>query len=120
MAQGSILDFDAAEHRRSPHEQGLGRFRGIGLKMSCLVLIRAKNPDALHDYQPVFRNNNLASPEHRIGLDHRFRSLDIGMPEIDLVASENGNQAGVLKIFGIDMALPAPKNVEAVQTGIAR
>src|SRR5215469_2190234 len=120
MAQGSILDFNAAEHRRSPHEQGLGRFRGVGLKMSCLILIRAKNPDALHDDQPVFRNNNLTSAEKRIGLDHGFAALDIRMPEIDLVASENRNHARALKVFGIDMPFPASKNVEAVQPGMAR
>src|SRR5215470_14636804 len=119
MAQESILDFNAAEHRHSPHEQGLGRFRGIRLEMSRLVLIGAEHPDSLHDDQPVFRNHNLASAENRIGLDHGFASPDIRMPEIDLVAAENGNQARGLKVFGIDMALPASKNVEAVQLGFA-
>src|SRR5215469_8218742 len=119
MAQGSILDFNAAEHRHSPHEQGLGRFRGVRLEVSCLVLIGAKNPHALHDDQPVFRNNDFPAAENRIGLDHSLRSVDIGMSEIDLVASENRKQARVLKVFGIDMALPAAKNVKPVELGTA-
>src|SRR5262249_47745121 len=111
MAQESILDFNAAEHRHSPHEQGLGRFRGIGLEMSRLVPMGADHPAALHDDQPVFRTHIPPPAETRIAPDHGFRSSDTRMPEIDLVAAENGNQACGLKVFGIDMPFPASKNV---------
>src|SRR6266496_1520977 len=110
-----VLYLDAAKYRHALDNQRLRRFRCIRLKVSGFVLVSAENSRPMHRHQPILRDNNFATTEHRAGLQHSLVAFHFRMPEINLVAAKHREQAAAFEVLGIDLPLAAPENVDRIK-----
>src|SRR5579871_4690734 len=111
---GLVLYLDSAKHRHALDHERLCWLSRVGLEMTRLVGIPAKNSHAVHRNKPVFRNDDFASAEKCVGLDHGSVALHVRMAEINLVTAKHGEQPSALEVLGVDVALCASKNVRRV------
>jgi hypothetical protein len=115
----SVLDFNSTKQRRALYHQPLGWAALIDGIVLRLTDITAEDANALHRHTPTDRDNDFATAEEYVGINHGFVTLNVRLREIDLEAAKDCDNLAPTKVPSIDLALGAAKDCVGTQRVIA-
>src|SRR5580700_10171707 len=120
--RASVLDDDAAHDGGSLYDQLFSWRAWWRWTLIGFVNISAHEADAFHRNIPGVRHFDLAAAHKRNGLNGRRVAFDVGLPEVNLKATANGQYLSAFEVLGGSAALKAAENGHVIEfrTGSVR
>src|SRR5215472_6694755 len=95
----SVLDFQTSKHCRAFNPQNFLGKRGIDCVATRLVFHASEHARTDDLDFPGLGNNDFASPEDQVDLEHGLAVLHIGVRKVQLKAAKNGVDPAALEVF---------------------